>query len=89
MLKKTILAAVVAVAFGAAALTPTAADAHWHHHHGGWGWGGWGWGWGGWWAPRFYGGPYYGYYGGPYYGYGPYYGGRCFRKSSGRVYCYY
>lgn len=55
MLRKLSLAAVAAVALGAA-LAPTSASAHWH---GGWGWhgGGWhhGWGWG---APRFYvGGP--------------------------------
>ena len=87
-MKKIIMAAAVAVAFGASALTPTSAGA-WHHHGGwgGWGghhhgWGGWGWGWGGWW-PGYYAPYYYPYYG-PYYGYG-----RCFRKSSGRLYCYY
>ena len=53
MLRKLSLAAVAAVALGAA-LAPTAASAHWYG--GGWH-GGWhhGWGWG---APRFYaGGP--------------------------------
>ena len=68
MLRKLSLAAVAAVALGAA-LAPTSASAHWH---GGWGWhggGGWyhggGWGWGG---PRFYVAPVaYGYgYGGCY-----------------------
>ena len=55
MLRKLSLAAVAAVALGAA-LAPTSASAHWHG--GGWGWqgggGGWhrgGYGWGG---PRFY-----------------------------------
>jgi hypothetical protein len=57
MLRKLSLAAVAAVALGAA-LAPTSASAHWHG--GGWGWhggGGWhhgGWGWGG---PRFYAAP--------------------------------
>jgi opacity protein-like surface antigen len=56
MLRKLSLAAVAAVALGAA-LAPTSASAHWHG--GGWGWhgGGWhhGYGWGG---PRFFvGGP--------------------------------
>ena len=57
MLRKLSLAAVAAVALGAA-LAPTAASAHWHG--GGWGWhggGGWhhgGYGWGG---PRFYAAP--------------------------------
>ena len=59
MLRKLSLAAVAAVALGAA-LAPTSASAHWHG--GGWGWhGGWhgGWGWRA--APRFYvGGPGYG-----------------------------
>lgn len=57
MLRKLSLAAVAALALGAA-VAPTTASAHWH---GGWGWhgggGGWhrGYGWGG---PRFYvGGP--------------------------------
>jgi hypothetical protein len=54
MLKKTVLGIATAVAFGAAALVPTAASAHWHHHHhGGWG---------------FYAGP--SYYYPAYYGYG-------------------
>ncbi len=52
MLRKLSLAAVAAVALGAA-LAPTSASAHWHG--GGWHGGGWyhggGWGWGG---PRFY-----------------------------------
>ncbi|MBR0687030.1 sulfur globule protein precursor [Bradyrhizobium manausense] len=57
MLRKLSLAAVAAVALGAA-LAPTSASAHWHG--GGWGWhggGGWhhgGWGWGG---PRVYAAP--------------------------------
>jgi len=50
MLRKLSLAAVAAVALGAA-LAPTSASAHWH---GGWG----GWHGGGWGAPRYYvGGP--------------------------------
>ncbi|WGD48978.1 sulfur globule protein precursor [Bradyrhizobium sp. CB1650] len=55
MLRKLSLAAVAAVALGAA-LAPTSASAHWH---GGWGWHGGGWHHGyGWGAPRFYaGGP--------------------------------
>jgi hypothetical protein len=53
MFRKLSLAAVAAVALGAAALAPTSASAWWH---GGWhhGWNG-GWGWGG---PRFYYGAY-------------------------------
>ncbi len=51
MFRKLSLAAVAAVALGAA-LAPTSASAHWQ---GGWGWHGGGYGWG---APRFYvGGP--------------------------------
>lgn len=55
MLRKLSLAAVAAVALGAA-LAPTSASAHWH---GGWGWHGGGWHGGyGWGAPRYYvGGP--------------------------------
>ncbi|RXT41936.1 sulfur globule protein precursor [Bradyrhizobium betae] len=66
MLRKLSLAAVAAVALGAA-LAPTSASAHWHG--GGWGWhgggGGWhhGYGWGG---PRFYAPVAYGYGGGCY-----------------------
>jgi hypothetical protein len=67
MLRKLSLAAVAAVALGAA-LAPTSASAHWHG--GGWGWhgggGGWhrgGYGWGG---PRFYAPVSYGYGGGCY-----------------------
>jgi hypothetical protein len=52
MLKKTILGIATAAAFGAAALTPTAASAHWHRHHGWWGFYG---------GPAFYGPAYYGY----------------------------
>jgi hypothetical protein len=33
MLKKTILGAAAAAAFGAIALLPTSASAHWHRHH--------------------------------------------------------
>jgi hypothetical protein len=73
MLRKLSLAAVAAVALGAAALTPTQASA-WGGWHPGWHGGGYHAGWhGGWyhragWGPRFY-GP--GYYGAPVsYGYG-------------------
>ncbi|AMA57827.1 MULTISPECIES: hypothetical protein [unclassified Bradyrhizobium] len=57
MLRKLSLAAVAALALGAA-LAPTSASAHWHGgwHGGGWHGGGWHRGWGG--GPRFYaGGP--------------------------------
>ncbi|WBL81982.1 sulfur globule protein precursor [Bradyrhizobium xenonodulans] len=49
MLRKLSLAAVAAVALGAA-LAPTSASAHWH----GGGWHGGGWGHHGWGGPRFY-----------------------------------
>ncbi|KJC55246.1 sulfur globule protein precursor [Bradyrhizobium sp. LTSP849] len=49
MLRKLSLAAVAAVAIGAA-LAPTSASAHWHGGWGGGGWHGGGYGWGG---PRF------------------------------------
>ena len=61
MLRKLSLAAVAAVALGAA-LAPTSASAHWH---GGWGWHGGGGGWHGggyrWGGPRFYAPVSYGY----------------------------
>lgn len=51
MLRKLSLAAVAAIALGAAALAPTSASAWWH--------GGWRHGWhGGWGGPRFYYGAY-------------------------------
>ena len=58
MLRKLSLAAVAAVALGAA-LAPTSASAHWHGGGGGWhggggGWHGGGWGLHGWGGPRFY-----------------------------------
>ena len=55
MFRKLSLAAVAAIALGAAALAPTSASAWWH---GGWH-GGWHHGWhGGWGGPRFYYGAY-------------------------------
>jgi opacity protein-like surface antigen len=67
MLRKLSLAAVAAVALGAA-LAPTSASAHWHGGGSG-GWHGGGWGHHGWGGPRFYArGPVvsYGYGGGCY-----------------------
>jgi hypothetical protein len=57
MLKKTILGAAAAAAFGATALLPTSASAHWHRHH----------------HPffGFYAAPIYPAYSPAYYGYGP------------------